>query len=731
MVTAAGTFNSVQLAFTHILSHAGAVGPDADPVMGLAGGDPDCVANAFRLLIPNVKAGGLIGRGGCTIKAIREHSGARIEISSNAFHFHPVHGPLPAPSPSLASHSGPNIISYVGNGGRPGAGVIRAGGSGTNAFGPGGGGGPVGPVGGHGGGGPERNGIILPPPILMDRVMTAMGSFDACLRAHHLVASKLMDVRPSPVPMQPGLPPASAAAAAAAAALFASMRGGGSQPGGVGPQGGPQGGAHGLRDRVVNFDSVRGAVREGRLSQGVAGKTPTAATSPASSVSEHSSPCHRQPWDFEDRSWISTSPLSERREIGGRGGGFASTCSSPGLVSSSTRESPPSSAGSPERVGSAADASVLTHLSLAAPPFSATAGGDAVGTVLSEATSAATAAAANVGGGARVLGGGPSINHSNNNNNHNNEELPACLVDIIDSFFGGSSSGLAEPRSPSIITGIDVEVGRAAFALLGVRDLDDIKHLSGAGIIAPESPESYCHLSGEVMAAAAAVLSGNGGAVASAAAAAARGKAPAEGLGLAAAGSEAAAAAVAGSSETSANNVGAPVTSSSSGVATAATATTASSLGGSRRELFPVEGFSLQGEDKDSFSSPSGSASFSSSPAVSPSDATTTIGNIVHSKGEGMTHSVEETAKGNTENMGGGYVSVAVAGGGVSTETMTELLASDGGIKSDGVAATAAVAAATPPNALKTVRITGTAEEVQLAEYLIRVRTAGRDMVAA
>lgn len=34
-------------------------------------------------------------------------------------------------------------------------------------------------------------------------------------------------------------------------------------------------------------------------------------------------------------------------------------------------------------------------------------------------------------------------------------------------------------------------------------------------------------------------------------------------------------------------------------------------------------------------------------------------------------------------------------------------------------------------NPLKTVRITGTAEEVQLAEYLIRVRTSGRDMVAA
>lgn len=35
------------------------------------------------------------------------------------------------------------------------------------------------------------------------------------------------------------------------------------------------------------------------------------------------------------------------------------------------------------------------------------------------------------------------------------------------------------------------------------------------------------------------------------------------------------------------------------------------------------------------------------------------------------------------------------------------------------------------PNSLKTVKITGTAEEVQLAEYLIRVRTTGGNMAAA
>ncbi|CAM9663880.1 unnamed protein product, partial [Choristocarpus tenellus] len=96
MVTAAGMFNSVQVAFSHILSHAGYLGPGAEPLADLTG-DPECVPNSFRLLIPNIKAGGLIGRGGMTIKAIREHSGARIEISSHAFQFHHLHGPLPPP----------------------------------------------------------------------------------------------------------------------------------------------------------------------------------------------------------------------------------------------------------------------------------------------------------------------------------------------------------------------------------------------------------------------------------------------------------------------------------------------------------------------------------------------------------------------------------------------------------------------------------------------------------
>ncbi|CAM9807502.1 unnamed protein product, partial [Ectocarpus sp. 4 AP-2014] len=186
MVTAAGTFNSVQLAFTHILSHAGAVGPDADPVMGLAGGDPDCVANSFRLLIPNVKAGGLIGRGGCTIKAIREQSGARIEISSHAFHFHPVHGPLPTPlhhppTPQAGGAGGGGPQSSSIHGGLPngdggprgsGGGGPGVGGS-NNNNGFGGGGGPA-----EREGGPPA-GIPLPLPMLMDRVMTAMGSFDA------------------------------------------------------------------------------------------------------------------------------------------------------------------------------------------------------------------------------------------------------------------------------------------------------------------------------------------------------------------------------------------------------------------------------------------------------------------------------------------------------------------------------------------------------------------------
>lgn len=73
MVTMTGPYHCIASAFSSILSHA----------EGLPGDRPaDDASASFRMLVPNGKAGGLIGRGGGTIKSIREQSCARIEISS-------------------------------------------------------------------------------------------------------------------------------------------------------------------------------------------------------------------------------------------------------------------------------------------------------------------------------------------------------------------------------------------------------------------------------------------------------------------------------------------------------------------------------------------------------------------------------------------------------------------------------------------------------------------------
>ncbi|CAM9856701.1 unnamed protein product, partial [Phaeothamnion confervicola] len=104
-ITCTGPFAAVGAAFGMILSHCGVIG--FGDTLGLNGGcgggglggggsmaggggggggsdglGPDGLPHVCRLLVPNSRAGGLIGRGGATIKAIREHSGARIEISS-------------------------------------------------------------------------------------------------------------------------------------------------------------------------------------------------------------------------------------------------------------------------------------------------------------------------------------------------------------------------------------------------------------------------------------------------------------------------------------------------------------------------------------------------------------------------------------------------------------------------------------------------------------------------
>lgn len=612
MVTAAGTFNSVQLAFTHILSHVGALGHDADPVMGLAGGDPDCAANSFRLLIPNVKAGGLIGRGGCTIKAIREQSGARIEISSNAFHFHPVHGPLPAPAP-LPLQPTSNRNSQYGPGGdisgpRSGNCAVNAlNGTGTNGASAGGC--------GAGTSGAVVDGNALPPPMLMDRVLSALGSFDACLRVHHLVTWKLLDVKPSPVPMPssapPSRPPGSAAGTFAGGAQAASgVQGPLAPPGRLIPFGG--GPFKGGRDEGV-LTRARTAV-----------KLSPASTSVMSSASEHSAPVLRQPWNCDNRAWgpvfSSPPPESDSSDSSETNAPLPGPClsfrgSPRGSTNGSVEDFSPTSDDRPTCTRGLSSGSV----------------DDPTGDVVDhDGSESAPEEKCGVGAGV----------------NGDDGEIPDCLAGIIDSFFGGrSENGDARPpRSPSMQMGIEVAVGRAAFALLGVRDLDNIKKLSGAGIIAPESPVGFGNVSDDVMAAAAAAVFSS----------TARGNAPAEGFGLAAAMNQA----VSSDARSASSHCDARL---------------------SRARTTPVESFGKEADD------------LCGMPRLS-------LNHRCHLSRSGI-----------------------VAGEGKETVGASMKLSGvvDGGESGGG---------SVRP---KMVRITGTAEEVQLAEYLIRVRTAGRDMAAA
>lgn len=606
MVTATGTFNSVQLAFMHILSHVGALGPDADPVMGLAGGDPDCAANSFRLLIPNVKAGGLIGRGGCTIKAIREQSGARIEISSNAFHFHPVHGTLPGPAPVPLQPTS-NRNSQCGPGGYiscPRSGncaVTVLNGTGTNGASAGGC--------GVGTSGSAVNGIALPPPILMDRVLSALGSFDACLRVHHLVTRKLLDVKPSPVPMPssapPMRPPGSATGTFAGGAQAASAV--------QGPLAPPS--------RLLPFGN--GPFKGGR-DEGVLTRDRTAvklSTTSASAIS--SAPVIRQPWNCDNRAWrpvfSSPPPESDSSDSSETNAPLPGPCLS-------LRGSPRgSTSGSVEDFSPRSNALPTFSQSLSSCSLDDTTGDvadhDGPDSALEEKCEVKVGV------------------------NGDDGKIPDCLAGIIDSFFGGRSENVdtRPPRSPSMQTGIEVAVGRAAFALLGVRDLDNIKKLSGAGIIAPESPVGFGNVSDDVMAAAAAVFSST-----------ARGNAPAEGFGLAAAVNQA-------------------VTSD------ARSAGSHSNASLPRARTVSVESFSKEADDLCGMTRRSLNQRF-------------------HLSRSGIVSGEGKEAVGASMKLSG-----VVYGGESSGSSVRP----------------------------KMVRITGTAEEVQLAEYLIRVRTAGRDMAAA
>ncbi len=88
MVTIAGLYLAVLSAFQAIVSQTepgfGKRGTD-EPTRG-GGGHSNSGSICVRLLVPNSRAGGLIGRGGSTIRVIREQSCARIEISSHGLY---------------------------------------------------------------------------------------------------------------------------------------------------------------------------------------------------------------------------------------------------------------------------------------------------------------------------------------------------------------------------------------------------------------------------------------------------------------------------------------------------------------------------------------------------------------------------------------------------------------------------------------------------------------------
>ncbi|KAG5189150.1 hypothetical protein JKP88DRAFT_347756 [Tribonema minus] len=156
-----GSFFAVVTAFGAILAHA-ETPSNGDPLPGLAAlvasgmlsGEATSAAaleaalplppSGFRMLISSAKAGALIGRAGATIKAIRDASGARIDISSH------LAGGLPVP--------------------------------------PGGA-----PPGGGGGGGAPPTPAAIAIALSMDRVVAVSGPFTACVRAHHLIVASRME----------------------------------------------------------------------------------------------------------------------------------------------------------------------------------------------------------------------------------------------------------------------------------------------------------------------------------------------------------------------------------------------------------------------------------------------------------------------------------------------------------------------------------------------------------
>ena len=492
MVTMTGTFNAVQLAITHILSHAGAAGPNANPVMGPCGGD--CLANAVRILIPNVKAGGLIGRSGLNIKTIRERSGACITLSTRAFILYTAHGPLQSPQAAA-----PNANPIRGPDGGIHAGASPRFDAEDENDSPDPEGAPERACGRDGLSSDAADGIAKSTPIVPDRILKAEGTFDACLRAHHLVVWKLMDVRPSSA--QTPLSEPAERVPVPAVTTFAGARVG-----------------SGVRDQRTHSPSSANMFSDepfrggGRNRGRVAAAAKTAvkfskeSPSPAPFASEHLSP-FRRPWGFGGPALVPMTPslppaVITPESAGGKGSetNIPPQASSP---PSPLAESPRGSTnGSVENFGdSANDARAMfvrgpTFSPVIEPNGVKLAGAGAGGGEVVPALDAGGAASA--ADRALEYSGGVAIGV-----NGDDGELPPCLVGVFDSFVRGRSSiGHASPpaRSPSTMTGIDVAVQRSAFSLLDMHDLDDIKNLSGAGIFAPDSPESFGNLSDEALA---------------------------------------------------------------------------------------------------------------------------------------------------------------------------------------------------------------------------------------
>eukprot|EP00612_Vaucheria_litorea_P005351 CAMPEP_0171464708 /NCGR_PEP_ID=MMETSP0945-20130129/7949_1 /TAXON_ID=109269 /ORGANISM="Vaucheria litorea, Strain CCMP2940" /LENGTH=637 /DNA_ID=CAMNT_0011991911 /DNA_START=105 /DNA_END=2018 /DNA_ORIENTATION=+ len=153
LVHIVGSFNAVCTAFGAVLAHA-ETPSNGEPLHGLASlvrmgflsgesihaleANISMPASGFRMLVPSIKVGALIGKSGSTITLIRETSRAHIEISSHQT------GPFPMGIPSNSS-----IIS------------------------------------------PSASSVSLSSSV--DRIVAVAGQFSSCVSAHYLIMTSLID----------------------------------------------------------------------------------------------------------------------------------------------------------------------------------------------------------------------------------------------------------------------------------------------------------------------------------------------------------------------------------------------------------------------------------------------------------------------------------------------------------------------------------------------------------